>query len=201
MTALLLWTFVSNFLMSCGVWFLRQCCSHHSSMRSAASAWLSSFTCSAGRNSDGGSSVRSSGGDLAKAVSRPCDRGGRASPVSELRSLPSESCVRRRPCPALLRGQRVRVRCTPGSGWQSRVYPASVRTLPRRRSTLGEEMPSHRHDTTDTQFSLMQKEISALALVLLWTFVLAFLKCPAGAGSCGHAVPAIHLCGSLIPHC
>jgi hypothetical protein len=104
---------------------------------------------------EGESLVQFGGDDLAKAVSHPCGRGGRASPVSELRWFPSESCVRRHPCPASLRGQRVRVRCTPGSGWQSRVYLASVRTLPHRRSTLAQEMSSRCHDTTNAQFTSM----------------------------------------------
>src|SRR5208282_353471 len=86
--------------------------------------------------SEGESLVKFSSDDLAKAVSRPCGRGGRASPASELRSFPSESCVHRRPCPASLWGHHVPVRCTLGSGWQIRVYPASVRTLPSRPSTL-----------------------------------------------------------------
>ena len=40
--------------MSCGVWFLRQCCSSHSFMRLDASAWRCSFMCFTGRSSDGG---------------------------------------------------------------------------------------------------------------------------------------------------
>ena len=66
-------------------------------------------------------------------VSYPCGRGGRAWLVFELRSLPSHSCVRRHPFPASLWVQQVPVRCTLGSGWRSRVYPASARTLHRRR--------------------------------------------------------------------
>ena len=85
---------------------------------------------------------------MGRRFSHPCGRGGRASPVSELRSFPSESCVRQRPCPAWLTGQCVRVRCMPGSGWQSPVYPASVRTLPNRRSRFLLGKAFKLHDTS-----------------------------------------------------
>jgi hypothetical protein len=92
-------------------------------------------------------------------VTHPCGRGGRASPVSGPRSFPPESCVRRRPCRAWLTEQTVQFRCTLGSDWQSRACPASVRTLPRRRSKPAQEIASSHgttnHDLTKTQFSLM----------------------------------------------
>ncbi len=83
-----------------------------------------------------------------EAANYPCGTTDRASPVCELRSLPSGPCVRRRPCSAWFWVQRVRVRCTPGSGWQSRAYLASARILQSKPRRFGSENPWPRYDTT-----------------------------------------------------
>jgi len=101
--------------------------------------------------------------DLSEGISRPCGRVGRASPVSELRSFPLASCVRLHPCLASLKGQRVRVRYTPGSDWQSRVYPVSAQTLPSRRNTLGQETPSRSHDTCNAHTVCLLLSMTTLA--------------------------------------
>jgi hypothetical protein len=74
-------------------------------------------------------------------ISYPCGRGDRASPVFVLRSFRSRPYVRRRPCPVLFWGQPVRVRCTPGNGWQSRAYLASARIPQSKRRRFGSEKP------------------------------------------------------------
>jgi len=90
--------------------------------------------------------------DPPSTVNYLCGRAGCASPDGEPRSLLSDSCVRRRPCQAWLRVRRIPVRCTQGSGWRNRAYPASIQTPRSRWHRFWWEMPFNNYATNGRDF-------------------------------------------------
>ena len=90
---------------------------------------------------------------LVDAISYPCGRADHALLAGEIRLLPSVTCVRRHPGSFSLQGRPLPIHCMRGSGWQSRVYRASVRTPLSRQHRLELEMSSIYYDTTHMQLS------------------------------------------------